>query len=59
MYRACCRPMLHGWFVREALYRIGLRHTVDCTERPSEIEELVKGAWFHQGRHLRTGKVYL
>lgn len=54
--KQCCESELHAWFVREGLYKIGLRHTgVHCA---GKIEGLVKGAWFHQGRYLKTGETY-
>jgi hypothetical protein len=54
----CCKPILHAWFKSESLFKLGLRHTIDCLDRPGEIDGLVKGAWRSQGRKLRTGEVY-
>lgn len=54
----CCKPVLHGWFVHESLYKLGVRHTPDCRVQPGVIEGIVKGAWWSQGRRLRTGEAY-
>jgi hypothetical protein len=55
---ACCTPILHGWFVREELHRVGLRHSIDCQVQPGNIEAIGKRAWRTQGRKIRTGEVY-
>lgn len=53
---SCCTPVLHGWFVRESLFKIGLRHTgVFCAGR---IEAIAGGDWFVDGRQVKTGEVY-
>ena len=54
----CCTQILHAWFAREGLHRLGLRHGVDCRRSPGLIEAIVKGAWYAQGRKLRTGETY-
>ena len=54
----CCVPVIHGWFVRESLFRIGLRHTVDCSRTPGLIEEIKKGQWWHKGLKVLTGVTY-
>lgn len=52
----CCTPVLHAWFVRETLYKVGLRHTgVRCAGR---IDGLVKGAWRNQHRRLLSQETY-
>jgi len=54
----CCTQVLHGSFAAEQLQRIGLRHGVDCPRSPGLIEEIARGAWFYQGRQLKTGATY-
>ncbi len=54
----CCTQTLHGWFKHEALHRIGIRHGSECSRSPGLIEEIARGAWWAQGRRLRTGEVY-
>ena len=54
----CCTQITHGWFKNEGLHRIGIRHGSDCSRSPGLIEEIVRGAWWAQGRKLRTGEVY-
>lgn len=55
---ACCSPTLHGWFVRERLFRIGLRHGPDCREQPGQIERIKLAQWWHNDRKVATGEVY-
>lgn len=54
----CCTPVLHGWFVRERLDKIGLRHTVDCSRTPGLIEEIKKAQWWNNNRRILTGEAY-
>lgn len=56
--RHCCNTVLHAWFVREGLHRVGLRHGKDCRILPMQIEELGKNAWRSQGRRVKTGALY-
>lgn len=55
---SCCTPILHGWFERERLARIGLRHTSWCHTTPGLIEEIKKAQWWQKGAKVRTGEVY-
>lgn len=56
--RTCCTTVLHAWFVREGLHRVGLRHGKDCRILPLQIEEIRTREWRAQGRRIKTGAVY-
>jgi hypothetical protein len=54
----CCDPILHAWFTRERLFKLGLRHGVHCRRTPGLIEEIKKAQWWSKGRRVLTGETY-
>lgn len=51
---ACCTPTLYAWFKREGLHLLGHRHAGPFCA--GQLDEIDRGAWYHQGRTIQTGR---